>query len=482
MVVSYRPLRDNSGALVGAVFAGRPQMTRELASVLQRTTQTNSQYAFIVDSAGAFVWHPDASMIGRSLKEFDFGPALTVADEASPIYYVKDGKNKVTKKRVFGPWDWQIFVTVERSGLLEHLDTRIAYSVAWVALITVALAFAWVTVMVRRVMRQLGADPLELAKVSQSIAVGQLYQVQAKAHAVGVHADMLKMSERLTGVVRQIADAANTIVAGSQQLSSSAEQLAHGANDQAASAEKASSAMEQISTSVAQNAENARHTEKTATLSAESAVTGEKAIADAVHVMREIGSKIGIIEEIARQTNMLALNAAIEAARAGEHGRGFAVVAAEVRKLAERSQSAAGEIGELSVRSMAVSDNARQVLQKMVPEIRKTATLVQEISAASREQDQGAKQVNDSLQQLNQIVQGNAAASEQVAATAEELNEQAANLGKTIAFFKLSADSDERRSAQVFKASRGGDRAKVAIKSSAGGSVGGVRRSGSVPH
>jgi methyl-accepting chemotaxis protein len=316
----------------------------------------------------------------------------------------------------------------------------------------------------RSVLCQLGADPLELAKVSQSIAAGDLASVQAKANAVGVHGDMLKMSERLTGVVRQIADAANTIIAGSQQLSSSAEQLAQGASEQAQSAEKASSAMEQISTSVAQNAENARHTEKTATLSAESALTGEKAIGDAVLVMREIGSKIGIIEEIARQTNMLALNAAIEAARAGEHGRGFAVVAAEVRKLAERSQTAAGEIGTLSGRSMSVSDNARDVLQKMVPEIRKTATLVQEISAASREQDQGSKQVSDSLQQLNQIVQGNASASEEVAATAEELNEQAANLGDSIAFFKLSADGNGRRRAEGSKALRGADKPKTAAK------------------
>jgi methyl-accepting chemotaxis protein len=285
--------------------------------------------------------------------------------------------------------------------------------------------------------------------MTEAIAAGDLHKVEMKANAIGVRADMVKMNGRLIEVVKQIGQAAATIVSGSQQLSSSAHQLAQGASEQAQSAEKASSAMEEIATSVAQNAENARHADRAATQSADSALTGERAIADAVSVMREIATKKSIIEDIARQTNMLALNAAIEAARAGEHGRGFAVVAAEVRKLAERSQGAAAEIIEQSQRSVTVSDRAREVLQKMVPEIRKTATLVQEISASSREQDAGAKQVNDALQQLNRIVQGNASASEQVAATAEELNGQAESLSETTAFFRLDVGSSPRKATSM---------------------------------
>jgi methyl-accepting chemotaxis protein len=153
--------------------------------------------------------------------------------------------------------------------------------------------------------------------------------------------------------------------------------------------------------------------------------------------MKEIATKISIIEEIARQTNLLALNAAIEAARAGEHGKGFAVVASEVRKLAERSQAAAGEIGTLSTRSVQVAETAGEMLTKMVPDIQKTAELVQEISAASREQDTGTEQINKAIQQLDQVIQQNASASEEMASTSEELSGQAEQLKATISFFRI---------------------------------------------
>jgi methyl-accepting chemotaxis protein len=194
--------------------------------------------------------------------------------------------------------------------------------------------------------------------------------------------------------------------------------------------------MEEMTSNIKQNAENALQTEKIALQSAENAKVGGKAVAETVSAMKEIAGKISIIEEIARQTNLLALNAAIEAARAGEHGKGFAVVASEVRKLAERSQTAAAEINRLSATSVEVAENAGDMLAKLVPDISKTAELVQEITAASNEQNSGAEQINKAIQQLDQVIQQNASASEELSSTASNLTGQAEQLMNVMSFFK----------------------------------------------
>ncbi|UPU35075.1 methyl-accepting chemotaxis protein [Geomonas paludis] len=257
-------------------------------------------------------------------------------------------------------------------------------------------------------------------------------------------AAMGTMLNKLKDVVTEVKAATDYVAQGSQELSSSSEEMSQGASEQAAAAEEASSSMEQMTSNIRQNADNAIQTEKIAVKSAEDAKDGGKAVLETVHAMKEIASKINIIEEIARQTNLLALNAAIEAARAGEHGKGFAVVASEVRKLAERSQKAAGEISELSANSVNIAERAGELLAKMVPDIQKTAELVQEISAASREQDTGAEQINKAIQQLDQVIQQNASASEEMSSTAEELASQAEQLQSTIAFFKIGDDGRGR--------------------------------------
>jgi methyl-accepting chemotaxis protein len=195
--------------------------------------------------------------------------------------------------------------------------------------------------------------------------------------------------------------------------------------------------MEQMVSNIRQNMDNAMQTMKISQKAADDATQSGIAVSEAVVAMKEIAGKISIIEEIARQTNLLALNAAIEAARAGEHGKGFAVVAAEVRKLAERSQDAAGEISQLSSSSMDVAERAGEMLGKLVPDIQKTAELIQEISASGSEQNAGAEQVNKAIQQLDMVIQQNAGASEELASTSEELASQAQQLQGTIKFFKV---------------------------------------------
>ncbi len=260
------------------------------------------------------------------------------------------------------------------------------------------------------------------------------------------------MVAKLKEVVMEVQAAADNVASGGQQMSSTAQQMSQGATEQAASAEEVSSSMEQMASSIRQNTDNAMQTEKIAIKSAADAKEGGKAVNETVTAMKEIATKISIIEEIARQTNLLALNAAIEAARAGEHGKGFAVVASEVRKLAERSQSAAGEISKLSTSSVAIAEQAGDMLNRMLPDIQKTAELVQEISASSKEQDTGAEQINKAIQQLDQVIQQNASAAEEMASTTEELSSQAEQLKSTITFFSLDAGSQRTLSAQQHSA------------------------------
>ena len=280
---------------------------------------------------------------------------------------------------------------------------------------------------------------------AKQVAQGNLMvELKKRSENDDLMESLANMVEKLKEIVREIQTAADGVATGGQELSATAQSLSQGATEQAASAEEISSSMEEMSSSIKQNADNASQTEKISNKSATDAREGGKAVNETVAAMKEIATKISIIEEIARQTNLLALNAAIEAARAGEHGKGFAVVASEVRKLAERSQTAAGEISELSGRSVQVAEAAGQMLTAILPDIQRTAELVQEISASSKEQDAGADQINRAIQQLDQVIQQNASAAEEMASTTEELAGQAEQLKTTIAFFSLDTHGAQR--------------------------------------
>ena len=318
----------------------------------------------------------------------------------------------------------------------DYAQTRLVMIVvaATAVLIAVAAAF-WIAMSINRGLRN-------AIQSVQNVAEGDLTRFASITSRDEI-GDMLgyvnTMIERLRGVVADALAASDNVSSGSQELSSSSETLSQGATEQASAAEEASASMEQMAANIKQNADNAAQTEKIARQSSRDAETSGQAVNRAVGAMRTIADKISIVQEIARQTDLLALNAAVEAARAGEHGKGFAVVASEVRKLAERSQAAAAEISALSGETVQVATEAGEMLGRLVPDIQKTAELVSEISAACREQDIGASQINEAIQQLDKVTQQNAGASEEMSATSEELAAQAEELQASIAFFRVDA-------------------------------------------
>ncbi len=276
--------------------------------------------------------------------------------------------------------------------------------------------------------------------LAASVAAGDLglKSTADSSDEIGELIDSLNsMADTLRGIVGNVSEVATSVASSSQELSASAEQLSQGSTEQAASTEQAGASMEEMAANVKHTADNASTTERMASQSAKDAEASGAAVAKAVTAMQTIAAKINIVQEIARQTDLLALNAAVEAARAGEHGRGFAVVASEVRKLAERSQAAAAEIGMLSGETVTVAQEAGQMLARLVPDIRKTAELVEEITAACREQDVGASQINQAIHQLDKVTQQNASASEEVSAASDRLSHQAEQLQSAIGFFRL---------------------------------------------
>jgi methyl-accepting chemotaxis protein len=328
------------------------------------------------------------------------------------------------------------------SNAAKNIDASLANSsfivvIGLIIAIIIALGFAFI------ITRSIVAGITRGVGLAQVIADGDLTQnvedeyIQRKDE-IGMLAKALQnMTDKLKEVISSVVSGSDNIASASQQMSSTAQEMSQGGTEQASSAEEVSSSMEEMAANIQQNTDNARETEKIAKQAESGILDSSKASEQAVGAMRDIAEKISIIGEISRQTNILALNAAVEAARAGEHGKGFAVVAAEVRKLAERSQVAAAEIDKLSKFGVRISEEAGQKLSVIVPEIQKTARLVQEISAASIEQSSGAEQVNSAIQQLNQVTQQNAAASEEMATSSEELASQADQLLEMVSYFKL---------------------------------------------
>ena len=355
-------------------------------------------------------------------------------------------------------WETQSKVLIEGNKLrklsndlvgMVTLDLgNIAWAVGAMTLI-VLLAFFSLFMMLNRTVLTAVKD---ITKTAHTIANGDLSKpvTSTRKDEVGMlYGALNQLQQQMSSCIGKIADNTDSIAMASQQVNSTAQSLSQGASEQAASVEETSASIEEMSASINQNSENAKVTDGIAADSAKSAVEGGEAVEETVVAMRKIAEKITIIEDIAYQTNMLALNAAIEAARAGDHGKGFAVVAAEVRKLAERSQTAAGEISSLTGDSVQVAERAGELLEQMVPDINKTAGLVQEISAASEEQACGAGQITGAITQLDKVTQQNAAAAEELAGSSEQMHSQAEALRKLMGFFTIAQNARDDGMASV---------------------------------
>lgn len=355
--------------------------------------------------------------------------------EADPTGGIKEGWKE---GEVHGAFE------IITSHAAAQAEQRVAAAtvLGWTALVLgLVFVMAWMLLQ-RGVVAPLDAIRVFAERVAAGDLTGRLEGV-FRAEMGALARSFGTMVEQLSGVIGHVVDGAGGVASSSSELSATSRAISQGAVSQAASVEEISSSMEEMTSNIAHSAENALKTDALAQKAAREAQGTGQAVTDTVSAMNQIFEKITIVEEIARQTNLLALNAAIEAARAGEHGKGFAVVASEVRKLAERSGRAASEISSLASTSVTVADQAGRMLKELVPTIRKTAELVQEIAASSKEQSIGAEQINIAIQQLDQVIQQNAAASEQMSATSDALSSQAEHLQATISYFDV--DNPQRR-------------------------------------
>lgn len=377
---------------------------------------------------------------------------LSIADRDEEAYALATGKAAkaqeaaaATLREVTDLNHEQLKAAEDANGALYSSSRTLLIGLLAGSALIAAIAATWIVVSISRSLSS-------AVRLANSVAQGDL-RATAKATSNDEIKDLIDalnaMSAKLRDVVSRVSSATRNVAAGSQELSATSEQLSQGSTEQASSTEEASASMEEMASTIKQSAENAGQTEKIARQSAADAQASGEAVGKAVKAMQTIAEKITVVQEIARQTDLLALNAAVEAARAGEHGRGFAVVASEVRKLAERSQAAATEISALSDDTVQAAQSSGEMLAKLVPDIQRTAELVEEISGASREQNAGAAQINTAIQQLDKVTQQNTSAAEEMSATSEELASQAEELRAVIAFFQvdenLGAAATERK-------------------------------------
>jgi len=424
-----------------------------LAMVMHPTSPKETRPEWYVPGGIASVTDPVGNSIFKDMVEVvlrsDNGEGFTEYMWDKPGFETEGPKPKLSFVKLLEPWQWIIGSGIYIDDINEGIKVKneagqvlirrnITISIG-LLLASIALSIILFLVLSTTITRPIH----KIVRLSELVAQGDLttsVDIHSRDEIKQIGDSFNNLIETLRTVTLSIFNGSEEVSLGAEQLSISAQQVSQGATEQASSAEEVSASMEQMGSNIMHSAENSQQTEKIAKKSADDAAKGREAVSQTVEAMNTIASKISIISEIARQTNLLALNAAIEAARAGDSGKGFAVVASEVRKLAERSQIAAAEIGELSTSSVEIAEKAGKLLDEIAPAIKQTSDLVQEISASNNEQKLGADQINKAISQLDKVIQQNASASEESASMAEELSSQSKLLKESISFFKLESD------------------------------------------
>lgn len=436
----------------GAVISEEEARTRVKEAIrAMRYGGGGEEYFFIIDTDGVVQMHSakpalegknlygtkdeNGTQLFKEMIEKSRSTGTAIVEYVWPKAGSVKPEPKVTFVKRYDRWNWVLGSGLYVDNVKAQVD-KIRWQVLGGTLVIMLLVISLALIISKKISKPIS----NCVHVAEKVAEGAL-SIELSADSTDETGLLIrafgKMVDNLRGVVGEVTASSSQVGSGSQELSHTSEDLSNGATQQASSIEEVSASIEEMVSNIAQSADNSSQTEKIVQQAADDAQESGKAVDETVSAMKEIADKISIIEEIARQTNLLALNAAIEAARAGDHGKGFAVVASEVRKLAERSQVAAGEIGELSSSSVQVSEKAGSLLDKLVPDIQKTAELIQEVSASSAELRIGAEQVNESIQQMDGIVQKNAAAAEEMSSTSEELASQAEQLQDIIGFFDI---------------------------------------------
>jgi methyl-accepting chemotaxis protein len=444
---------------------GEARARRLARDVIDEMRYGEDGYIFIYDSKGLTISLPDDSVEGTNRWDLqdklgnylirDIIKAAKDGTHYTTYYYNKVGETEVSPKRAFNdyfePWDWILgtgnyiddidkLVAEEQAGI-DSIVRRTLLLVLLVDLVVIMGAFALAWLMGSRFAR-----PVELlARDVTSVAEGDLtVEIDIRSSdETGVLSDAVgNMVKQLRGIVSGISGTALLINRHAQEVAEVSQQVASGANEQAASAEEISASMEELSSNIQQNTDNARESNTIVSRAADGTSSSGASVEEVVGSMKFISEKIGIIEDIARNTNLLALNAAIEAARAGEAGKGFAVVASEVRKLAENSQAAANDITQVSSDSVKKADETLEQMREILPLVKKSADIAEEIFAGSNEQARGAEQINTALLQMDQVIQANAASSEEIASMADQLKSQSTELTRMVGFFHTGESTD----------------------------------------